>query len=259
MRNIDLIKEKQKIINFIKTYFKDAGFSKGIIGLSGGIDSSLVAYIAVEALGKENVIGVLMPYKTSRDDSFDDGKLIADNLGIKYYVREITPMVNAYFDTYEPEADILRKGNMKARMRMCTIYDLAAKEHALVLGTGNKTELLLGYVTQFGDGACALEPLGCLYKTEVWKLAEMMGVPENIITKPPTADLWEDQTDEEELGFSYNDADEILYALYEKKLPLEELLSRGFTEEQIQHIISLVKKNRFKQSIPPNPETYTTA
>ena len=257
MRNIDLKTEKQKIISFIKTYYKDAGFTKGIIGLSGGVDSSLVAYLAVDALGKENVIGVLMPYKNSRDDSFDDGKLVAETLGIKYIIREITPMVDAYFETYEPNADKLRKGNMKARVRMCTIYDLAAKEHALVLGTGNKTELLLGYVTQFGDGACALEPLGCLYKSEVWKLAEMMGVPENIVKKIPTADLWEDQTDEEELGLSYADADEILYALYEKKLPKEELFSLGFTEEQVQHIISIVNKNRFKQTVPPNPETYT--
>ena len=256
MRNIDLKTEKQMIISFIKIYFKDAGFSKGIIGLSGGVDSSLVAYLAVEALGKENVIGVLMPYKTSRDDSFEDGKLVAGTLGIKYIIREITPMVDAYFDTYESNTDRLRKGNMKARARMCTIYDLAAKEHALVLGTGNKTELLLGYVTQFGDGACALEPLGCLYKTEVWRLAEMMGVPDNIIKKNPTADLWEGQTDEEELGFSYADADEILYALYEKKLPMEELFSQGFTKEQIQHIISIVKRSRFKQSVPPNPETY---
>lgn len=257
MRNIDLKSEKQKTISFIKAYFNDAGFSKGIIGLSGGVDSSLVAYLAVEALGKENVLGVLMPYKTSRDDSFEDGKLVAETLGIKYIVRAITPMVDAYFDTYEPNADRLRKGNMKARARMCTIYDLAAKEHALVLGTGNKTELLLGYVTQFGDGACALEPLGCLYKSEVWKLAEMMGVPKNIIEKPPTADLWEGQTDEEELGLSYADADEILYALYEKNLSKKTLFSQGFTEEQIQLIISIVEKNRFKQSVPPNPETYT--
>ena len=257
MRNIDLKAEKNKIIEFIKTYFKNAGFSRGIIGLSGGVDSSLVAYLAVEALGKENVIGVLMPYKTSRDDSFDDGKLVAEKLGTKYYVREITPMVDAYFDTYELDADRLRKGNMKARMRMCTMYDLAAKEYALVLGTGNKTELLLGYVTQFGDGACALEPLGCLYKSEVWTLAEMMGIPKNIIKKPPTADLWEDQTDEEELELSYADADEILYALYEKKLPIEKLISQGFTQELIRHIISIVDRNRFKQSVPPNPEIYT--
>ncbi|MCD6328810.1 MAG: NAD(+) synthase, partial [Candidatus Cloacimonetes bacterium] len=163
------------------------------------------------------------------------------------------------FDTYQKDADKIRRGNMMARARMCTLYDLAAKEHALVLGTSNKTELYLGYVTQFGDAACAFEPLGHLYKTEVWKLAEMMGVPENIVKKIPTADLWEDQTDEEELGLSYNDADEILYALYEKTLPHEELLSRGFTEEQILHIVSIVERNRFKQSIPPNPETYTTS
>jgi len=257
MRNIDLKKEKQKIIHFIKTYFKDAGFSKGIIGLSGGVDSSLVAFLAVEALGQENVVGVLMPYKTSSKDSFDDGKLIAETLGIKYFVCEITPMIDAYFDNYDPNADRLRKGNMKARTRMCTLYDLAAKEHALVLGTSNKTELYLGYITQFGDGACALEPLGCLYKTEILKLAEIMGVPEIIINKTPTADLWEGQTDEGELGLSYPDADEILYALYEEMASIKELLSQGFKQEQVQHIISIVNRNRFKQSIPPNPETYT--
>ena len=257
MRNIDLKKEKQKIINFIKTYFKDAGFSKGIIGLSGGVDSSLVAYLAVEALGKDNVIGVLMPYKTSSKDSFDDGKLIAENLDIKYYVRDITPMVDAYFDTYQKDADKIRRGNMMARARMCTLYDLAAKEHALVLGTSNKTELYLGYVTQFGDGACALEPLGHLYKTEVWNLAEIIGVPEHIINKPPTADLWEGQTDEGELGLSYAEADKILFTLYEKRGSIKELLPQGFKQKQIQHIISIVNRNRFKQSIPPNPETYT--
>ncbi len=257
MRNINLKSEKQKIINFIKIYYKNAGFSKGIIGLSGGVDSSLVAFLAVEALGKENVVGVLMPYKTSSKDSFDDGKLIAETLGIKYYVREITRMVDAYFDSYDHDADRLRKGNMKARARMCTLYDLAAMEHALVLGTSNKTELNLGYVTQFGDGACALEPLGCLYKTEVWKLAKIMRVPENIINKTPTADLWEGQTDEGELGLSYPDADEILYALYEEMASIKELLSQGFKQEQVQHIISIVNRNRFKQSIPPNPETYT--
>ena len=258
MRNINLKKEKQKIIEFIKTYFKDAGFSKGIIGLSGGVDSSLVAFLAVESLGKDNVIGVLMPYKTSSQDSFDDGKLVAETLGIKYFIREITPMVDAYFDNYDQNADLLRKGNMMARARMCTLYDLAAKEHALVLGTSNKTELYLGYVTQFGDAACALEPLGCLYKTEVWKLAEMVGVPENIINKTPTADLWEGQTDEGELGLSYTDADEILYSIYEKKESIKELIKQGLEKEQVQHIISLVNRNRFKQSIPPNPKTYTT-
>ena len=258
MRNIDIELEKNRIISFIKTYFRNAGFSKGIIGLSGGVDSSLVAYLAVESLGKDNVIGVLMPYKTGSQDSFYDGKLIAEKLGIKYIIREITPMVDAYFDNYDQNADQLRKGNMMARARMCTLYDLAAKEHALVLGTSNKTELYLGYVTQFGDGACALEPLGCLYKTEVWKLAEMMGVPENIINKTPTADLWEGQTDEGELGLSYTDADEILYSIYEKKESIKELIKQGLEKEQVQHIISLVNRNRFKQSIPPNPKTYTT-
>jgi len=257
MRKSNLNIEKNKIIEFIKTYFKDAGFSKGIIGLSGGVDSSLVAFLAVEALGKENVIGVFMPYKTSSKDSFDDGKLIAETLGIKYIIREITPIVDVYFDNYDPNADRLRKGNMKARARMCTLYDLAAKEHALVLGTSNKTELYLGYITQFGDAACALEPLGCFYKTEVWKLAKMMEVPENIIKKIPTADLWEGQTDEKEIGISYTDADEIIFTLYEEKASIEELLSQGFTQEKIQHIISIVNTNRFKQSVPPNPETYT--
>lgn len=258
MRNINLQNEKEKVITFIRSYCQDSGFSKGIIGLSGGVDSSLVAYLAVEALGKENVIGVMMPYKTSRDDSLEDGKLVAETLGIKYYVRDITPMVDAYFDTYEPDADRLRRGNMKARMRMCTIYDLAAKEHALVLGTGNKTELLLGYVTQFGDAACALEPLGCLYKTEVWKLAEMVGAPQKIVEKIPTADLWEGQTDEGELGVSYQHADEILYNITEKNISIGQLVKMGFDKNDVIHIIDIMNRNRFKQTVPPNPETYLT-
>ncbi len=256
MRDIDLNKEKEIIISFIRSYLKDSGFSKGIIGLSGGVDSSLVAFVAAEALGKENVIGVLMPYKTSRDDSSDDGKLVAETLGIKYYIREITPMVDAYFTTYEPEADRLRRGNMKARMRMCTIYDLAAKERALVLGTGNKTELLLGYVTQYGDGACALEPLGCLYKTEVWKLAEMMGVPQRIVKKTPTADLWEGQTDEGELGLSYQEADKILYSIVEENKSIDQLVKIGYKKIDVIHLIDIMNRNRFKQTVPPNPETY---
>jgi len=258
MRSINLHKEKEKIIAFIRSYFKDSGFSKGIIGLSGGVDSSLVAYLAAEALGKDNVIGVLMPYKTSRDDSFEHGKLVAENLGVKYYVREITPMVDAYFETYDPEADKLRKGNIKARMRMCTIYDLAAQERALVLGTGNRTELLLGYVTQFGDGACALEPLGCLYKTEVWKLAAMVGVPQKIVEKTPTADLWEGQTDEGELGVSYQQADEILYSIVEENKSIQQLVNMGFENHDVIHIIDIMNRNRFKQTVPPNPETYLT-
>jgi len=258
MRHIDLHKEKEKIIAFIRSYCKDSGFSKGIIGLSGGVDSSLVAYLAVEALYKDNVIGAMMPYKTSRDDSLEDGKLIAEILKIKYYTRDITPMVDAYFNTYDPDADRLRKGNMKARMRMCTIYDLAAQERALVLGTGNRTELLLGYVTQYGDGACALEPLGCLYKTEVWKLAEMVGVPQQIVEKTPTADLWEGQTDEGELGLTYQHADEILYNILEKNISIDQLVNMGFEKHDVIHIIDIMNRNRFKQTVPPNPETYLT-
>jgi len=248
MRKMNIAKEKNRIIKFIRNYVHEAGFKKGIIGLSGGLDSSVSAYLTVEALGKENVIGVLMPYKTSQ--SLDDGKLIAENLGIKYYIRDISPMVDSYFNLYEKDANVLRRGNRMARERMCIIYDISAKENALVIGTGNKTELYLGYVTQFGDAACAIEPLGHLYKTEVLEIAKFLNIPSKIISKTPSADLWQGQTDEDELGITYKIADEILYYLLDENLSDEEIVKKGFSVSDISHIKNLMKKSEFKRRMP---------
>ncbi|MEA3475133.1 MAG: NAD+ synthase [Candidatus Cloacimonadota bacterium] len=250
MRKINIAKEKNRIISFIKKYVHNSGFKKGIIGLSGGLDSSVSAYLTVEALGKENVIGILMPYKTISSQSLEDGKLIAENLSIKYYIREISPMVDSYFDKYEKDANVLRRGNRMARERMCILYDLSAKESALVIGTGNKTEIYLGYVTQFGDSACAIEPLGHLYKTEVLEIAKFLNIPSQIINKTPSADLWQGQTDEDELGIKYEVADEILYFILDEKLSNEEIMKKGFSIDEIVHIKNLMEKSEFKRRMP---------
>ena len=250
MKKINIAKEKNRIISFIKNYVHDAGFKKGIIGLSGGLDSSVSAYLTVEALGKENVIGVLMPYKTISSQSLEDGKLIAENLGIMYYIRDISPMIDTYFDQYEKDANKLRRGNRMARERMCILYDLSAKKNALVIGTGNKTELYLGYVTQFGDAACAIEPLGHLYKTEVLQLAKFLKIPSKVINKAPSADLWQGQTDEDELGIKYKVADEILYYILDEKLSDEEIIRKGFSIDEINHIKNLMEKSEFKRRMP---------
>jgi len=255
MREIDLDKNINEIKDFIKEYVENAGMSKGLLGLSGGVDSSVVAYIAKKALGKDNLIGVLLPYEKSSKDSLKHGKLVAEKLGIKYIIRDISPMVNSYFDEYAPKAGKLRRGNFMARMRMSVMYDLSATKNALVLGTGNKTELYLGYVTQYGDSACAIEPIAHLYKTEVWKLAERLGVPREIIEKKPSADLWKDQTDEKELGITYQKADEILHLMLEKKFSVTEIVSKGFTENNVKKVLNLMNKSQFKRRMPPSLES----
>lgn len=252
MRDINLAKAKKEILEFVESFVDNAGFKKVILGLSGGVDSSLVAYLAIEALGKDNLIGVLLPYEKSSQDSLVHGKMVAEKLNIKSYIVDISPMVNAYFDNYETNANKLRRGNFMARMRMSVIYDLSAKENALVIGTGNKTELYLGYVTQYGDSACAFEPLGELYKTEVWQLADMMGVPQEIIDKKPSADLWQNQTDEMELGISYKTADEILSMILEKKFTATEIKAKGYAKQDVNKVIKLMKKSQFKRQMPPS-------
>ena len=250
MRKINIAKEKNRIVKFLKNYVYNAGFKKGIIGLSGGLDSSVSAYLTVEALGKENVIVVIMPYKKISSKNVEDAKFIARNLSIKYYICEISQMVDSYFDQYEKNANKLRRGNRMARERMCILYDLSAKENALVIGTGNKTEIYLGYVTQFGDSACAIEPLGHLYKTEVFELAKFLKIPSQIINKTPSADLWQGQTDEDELGIKYKIADEILYYLLDEKLSDEEIMKKGFSIDEINHIKNLMEKSEFKRRMP---------
>jgi NAD+ synthase len=251
MRNRDLNLEIIRIQEFIRKILQESGLSKLIIGLSGGIDSALSAALAVEAIGSENVIGLMLPYKDSSQASFADAKEVADHLNIKYHKVDITPMVDSYFLTYDPEASPLRKGNLMARMRMIVLYDYSAKYGGLVVGTGNKSELLTGYCTQYGDSACAFEPIGHLYKSEVWEMARMLGLPNSVIDKKPTADLWSDQTDEQEMGITYQKLDQVLFLKYELGLSKAKLADLGISSQEIAITDNLYNKSKFKRQMPP--------
>ena len=254
MRNIDLLKEIDRIKVFIQNTVHQAGFQKTILGLSGGIDSALVAVLCTQALGSENVIGLMMPYKNSNPLSLEHAKLLADKFNIATETIPITDMVDAYFDHFEPDASSLRRGNRMARERMCILYDLSAKYHALVAGTSNKSEIYTGYCTQFGDSACAFEPIAHLYKTEVWKMAKLLKIPAEIITKPPTADLWDGQTDEKEMGISYHILDEILYSLIDAPPPAPPMNVGGeispFSENDIKLVMQKINNSSFKREMP---------
>lgn len=237
------------LVNFVKEEVTKAGFKKVVLGLSGGIDSAIVAYIAAKALGAENVLGIMMPYSSSSKESVEHAKLVVEDLGIESKLIEITPMVDAYF-SLEPEISNMRKGNKMARERMTILFDYSAKENALVLGTSNKTEILLGYSTQFGDSASALNPIGDLYKTHIWELSRFMGVPKELIEKKPSADLWEGQTDESELGFSYLLADEILYKLVDERKSPQEIVEEGYDSEIVNKIIRKIMFSQYKRKLP---------
>ncbi len=249
MRENDLEKQVGLIVEFIKRQLTSAGLSKLIVGLSGGIDSSVTAALCVKAVGKDNVFGVMLPYRKSHPDSLKHAYEVAELLNIKHEVIDISPMVDSYFEKYAIDADILRKGNRMARERMCVLYDLSAKYKALVAGTGNLSELMIGYCTQYGDSACAFEPLGHLYKTEVYQMAEILGLPKSVISKEPTADLWEGQTDEDEMGITYAELDEILYQMLDIKKDDKELIST-FSEEKIKKVKRMIRTSEFKRRMP---------
>jgi len=235
------------LIEFLRDEIEKVGFKKAVLGLSGGIDSSLVAYLLKEALGKDNVYAILMPYRLSSKESTQDAFKVIDELGIHYKTLDITKIADAYIDE---SFDKVRIGNILARTRMIVLFDQSYNLNALVVGTSNKTELLLGYGTWYGDMSSSLNPIGDLYKTQVRILSKYMGVPENIINKKPTADLWVGQSDEEELGFSYDEADLVLYHLFDKRFSIEEVVSLGFSEKIVNGIFERVRKNQFKR-LPP--------
>lgn len=240
---------KKILVNFLQDEAGKFGFRRGVVGLSGGVDSSVSAYLASESFGVENVLALIMPYKTSHPDSDVDARMWAQKLGIHHKRIDITPMVDPLFAQL-PGMDQVRKGNVMARMRMIVLYDQSAEFGGLVIGTSNKTEMLLGYTTLWGDMASAINPLGDLYKTQVWQLARAWGLPEKIVAKVPTADLWPGQTDEGELGLTYPIADQILYLLVDEKYRPEEITALGFDQRIVEHITLLVQKSQFKR-LPP--------
>jgi NAD+ synthase len=237
------------LVSFIRDAVSTAGSSGVTVGLSGGVDSSLAAALAVRALGPERVHGFLLPYRTSSADSLADAHAVVQNLSLAARTIDISPMVDAYFDAQEPEADATRRGNKMARERMTILFDQAKKLDCLVLGTSNKTEILLGYSTVFGDNASSLNPLGDLYKQQVWQLALHVGLPPSVVEKRPSADLWPGQTDEGDLGFDYRTADEVLYLLFDLGLSPAEVVARGYAEETVSRITRYEQKFRFKRRL----------
>lgn len=235
---------------FLKEETQKFGFQKLVLGLSGGVDSALVAYLAQQALGKENVLAYFLLYRTSDPQSEIDARSVASLFGLSLHQMDISPMIDAYFQAI-PEADKIRRGNKMARERMAILFDQAKAEGALVVGASNKSELLLGYSTWYGDMAASLLPFGDLYKTQIWQMAGEVGLPSSIVRKAPTADLWPGQTDEDELGFSYALADQILYLLFDQRMGLEEITGKGFSPELVNRIWQMVQKNQFKRKLPP--------
>src|SRR6185295_18404006 len=214
------------LVRFIRSEIHRTGFRRGVLGLSGGIDSSVVVYLAAKALGPENVLAVTMPYKTSSAATRRDSQLVIERLGVQSIDIPITEQIDAYFKQF-PNAPQLRLANKCARERMTVLYDQSADFEGLVLGTSNKSELLLGYGTLFGDMASAINPIGDLYKSQLKQLAGHLGAPDEVLNKQPTGDLWVGQTDEEELGFSYAEVDRLLVRLVDQRWKPAELVAAG--------------------------------
>ena len=237
------------LVGFVRDEVRKVGVERAVLGLSGGVDSAVSAAIAARALGPSNVLGVMMPYQSSSPESLADARAVAEALGIETVVVEITEQVDAYFRRFA-DASRLRRGNKMARERMTILYDHSAARSALVVGTSNKTELLLGYGTLYGDMASALNPIGDLYKTQVWGLARHLDLPASVIEKAPTADLWSGQTDETELGFSYHQVDRLLYRMIDERCSSSELLELGFDAAFIDRISRMVRSSQFKRRLP---------
>ena len=238
------------LTGFIKSEVTRVGYSRAVIGLSGGIDSALSFVLAVEALGKENVLAVRMPYKSSSPDSLEHAEVLIEQFESPSETVEITDMVEPLFAN-DPNMSKQRKGNIMARERMIVLYDCSETFKGLVIGTSNKTELLLGYSTLWGDMASALNPIGDLYKTQVRQLSRSLGIPSAIIDKPPSADLWLGQTDEGELGFTYDEVDQLLYLLVDQRYSAKECIEEGFDEKFVHLVIGRVRRNQFKRMMPP--------
>lgn len=238
------------LADFIRDETGKVGFDRLVVGLSGGLDSSTVTFLAARAMGPGNVAAAIMPYRTSAEENSRHAHEVASIAGVETVEIDITPMVDPYFERYAADADLLRRGNKMARERMSILYDLSARNRALVIGTSNKTELLLGYGTLHGDMASAINPIGDLYKTQVRQLARFLGVPEAIVEKRPSADLWVGQTDEEELGFTYADVDRLLFHMVDLRWSPAELVAGGFDAAFVERVETMVRVNQYKRSLP---------
>ena len=234
---------------FIRNEIQKVGLENAVLNLSGGIDSAVSCVLAARALTPQNVTALMLPYKTSHPDSLGDAQRLAERIGIRTLTVSITEQVDPYFEKH-PDMTPLRKANKMARERMTILYDQASALDALPIGTSNKTELLLGYGTIFGDMASALNPIGDLYKTQVRQIAREINVPDAIVDKKPTADLWPGQTDENELGFSYEKADRLLYEMIDRRRPPPELERLGFEPAFIREIAARVQRTQFKRRMP---------
>jgi NAD+ synthase len=236
-------------VKFLRDAILDNGIQRAVIGLSGGVDSALSAFLAAEAIGAVNVLAIRMPYQSSSQASLDDAQSVIDQLGLRADTVEITPMVEPLFERF-PDISNTRRGNVMARARMIVLYDQSAAFGGLVVGTSNKTETLLGYTTIFGDNAAAMQPITDLYKAQVRQLSRAVGVPEPIVAKAPTADLWAGQTDEGELGFTYDLADQVLYLLVDERYTVDEVAAEGFDRAFVQKVWDQVRRNHYKRTMP---------
>ena len=248
---IDAPVARRLAVDFIREQLRQAGFERLVLGLSGGIDSALVAFLAAEAVGPQQLLCVLLPYRTSAPSSRRDAETVVHTLGCASRLVDISPIVDGYFGGPEPDASARRRGNFMARARMAVLYDLSVVWNGLVIGTGNKTEALIGYTTLYGDNASAFNPIGDLYKTQVRQLALAVGVPDPILRKAPSADLWPGQTDEDEVGFGYATIDRLLFWLVDRRRTAEELVAMGFEASMVERVEGMVAGSEFKRQVPP--------
>ena len=247
--HLNYVLTEEILLAFIRNEISKFGFETAVLGLSGGIDSAVVCELAAKALGPDNVLAVLMPYRTSSAESVEHARMMVERTGVLCEEVEISDVVDTFFEK-EPDAEKLRMGNVMARIRMLYLYDASARDGRLVIGTSNKTELLLGYGTLFGDMASAINPIGDLYKTQVWGLARYLQLPEEIVSKTPSADLWEGQSDEADLGFGYGEADLLLYLMLEKRMGRAAIIQKGVDESFYDKVRKMVVKNQYKRMMP---------
>jgi NAD+ synthase len=237
------------LVRFIRNEITRTGFRRAVLGLSGGIDSSVVTYLAAKAMGPQNVLAVTMPYKTSSEETRRDSQRVVEALGVQTLEVPITAQIEAYFAAF-PDAARMRLANKCARERMTILYDQSVAFEGLVLGTSNKSELLLGYGTHFGDLASAINPIGDLYKTQLRQLAAHLQIPREILDKAPSGDLWVGQTDEDELGFAYADVDRLLVLLVDRRWQPDHLVAAGFDATFVDRVLKMIRRNQYKRRMP---------